>query len=405
MPLKPTEWVRAETVKSREVRYFGPSLNKESGTQTTLQALQQPLPNTQPFASERYRRLPHAINILGLGPVVTSEDQTLSAALQSQDLLATTQTSVGYAYNQSERTGTFLASLSYQGLFPVFDIDFQSGSRSTALYIDRRTPLDSLRSDRWTYNQLSAGIRIPLILTQSKFNQSLNISAYYNLLQIKGYDLPGRYYSEVGDEGSLNAMTYNANYSLLLRQSRRDVAPRWGLSLSTTLRHTPFGGTLSGQQWGTTGSVFVPGFGKHHSIRLRGGYQNQNSIGQNTYRFNGTIFYPRGYDYIGYDKLLTGSVEYRLPLLSPHWTIGRWLYIQRVVGAGFFDSAQGTSVLPTANRQTQTITDRVQSVGFDLQFTFNVMRFRLPFEAGVRSVYNMTTGQWLYEPLVLDIGF
>ena len=200
-------------------------------------------------------------------------------------------------------------------------------------------------------------------------------------------------------------MTYNINYSLLLKQSKRDVAPRWGLAVSTTLRHTPFGGSLSGQQWGNNGSLFLPGLGKHHSLRLRGGYQKQNSVGATTYRFNGTTFYPRGQDYISYDKLLTGSAEYRLPLLSPHWTLGRWLYIQRVVAAGFFDAGQGTSVIPTANRQTQTIQEQFQSIGFDLQFTFNVLRFRLPFEAGVRSVYNVTTGQWFYEPLVLDIGF
>lgn len=405
MPLRPEEWVRAETIKNQPIRYFGPSLTKESGVQASLQALQAPFPTTPLYTAERYRRLPHAINVMGLGPVATSDGQTLTASLQSQDLLSTTQASVGYAYNQAERTGTFLASLSYQGLFPVFDINFQRGTRSTSLYIDRRMPLDSLRSDRWQYNQLSAGVRIPLLLTQSRFSQNLTVSAYYNLLQVKGYDLPGRYYSEVGYAGPLNAMTYNINYALLLRQSKRDVAPRWGLALNTTLRHTPFGGTLNGQQWGASGSLFLPGLGKHHSIRLRGGYQQQNSVGQNTYRFSGTIFYPRGYDYIGYDKLLTGSAEYRLPLLSPHWTLGRWLYIQRVVGAGFIDGAQGNSVLPTANRQTQTISEQLQAVGFDVQFTFNVMRFRLPFEAGFRSIYNRTTGKWLYEPLVLNIGF
>jgi hypothetical protein len=74
--------------------------------------------------------------------------------------------------------------------------------------VDRVIPRDSLRTDRWQYNQLTAGFRLPLRLTQSKYAQNLNVSAYYNYQQVSGYDLPFRFLTEVGRAGSLNALTY-----------------------------------------------------------------------------------------------------------------------------------------------------------------------------------------------------
>ena len=110
-------------------------------------------------------------------------------------------------YNQAERVGALFANLSYQGLYPIIDVSFQRGDRNTALYVDRSAPLYSLRADRWQYNQVTAGFRLPLRLTQSKYAQNLSASAYYNYLQVSGYDLPVRSITEVGSAGSLNALT------------------------------------------------------------------------------------------------------------------------------------------------------------------------------------------------------
>ncbi len=121
--------------------------------------------------------------------------------LSSQDLLSTTQIGVGYTYNQAERAGNAYALLSYQGLYPIIDVSFQRGTRRTSLYVDRIQPLDSLRSDSWQYNQLTAGFRLPLQLTNSKYSQTVNLSAFYSYLQVTGYDLPFRYATEVGIGG------------------------------------------------------------------------------------------------------------------------------------------------------------------------------------------------------------
>jgi outer membrane protein assembly factor BamA len=417
MPLDPATWKAVAPVSPKAgstelVRHFGSQpggllVKKEPGAVEGLLILADSVPTTKSYVPTRFRRLANAINVYSWGPVVGSTGQDLTVGLNSQDLLSTTQLGVGYAYNQAERVGAYFANLSYQGLYPIIDLSFQRGDRNTSLYVDRRTPLDSLRSDRWQYNQLTAGFRLPLRLTQSKYAQSLSVSAYYNYLQVSGYDLPFRSITEVGPAGSLNALTYGFSYSRVLRQSKRDVGPRWGQTISASYRTTPFGGRLNGEQLGVQANVFFPGLGKHHTLWFRGGYQQQ---ARGTYRFSPAVFYPRGQAYVSDDRIVAGSAEYRLPLADMHWSIGRLLYLQRIKAAGFLDGALGRSTveLRDAAGQPRGVTTRSRNyatTGFDVSFVFNVLRLRTPLEAGARTTYNFNTGTWDVDLLVIDIGF
>lgn len=265
-----------------------------------------------------------------------------------------------------------------------------------------------MTNNRWQYNQLTAGLRLPLNFTQSKYSQSASASAYYNYQLVSGYDLPVRSISEVGSAGSLQVMTYGLSYQRLLRQSKRDIGPRLGQALSATYRNTPFGGELQAEQWGIQGNLFLPGAGKHHALRLRAGYQEQS---RGKYRFQPVVFYPRGQDYVSDDRIRAGSATYSLPLADTHWALGRWLYVQRIKAAGFYDFAEGSSTLEVRDARTgrllsyQDRTRRYQTAGLDVSFVFNALRLRTPFEAGFRTIYNVTSGQWLVQPLVIDIGF
>lgn len=413
MPLSPANWKPvAGPVQEMGLRHFGAgpkgSLAKlEPGAAQGRRILLNDSLLTTRYTPTRFRRLANAFNVYGWGPVIASTGQAISIGLESQDLLSTTQISVGYTYNQTERVGNAYALLSYQGLYPIIDLSFQRGTRSTSLYIDRVEPADSLRSDRWQYNQLTAGLRLPLHLTHSKYAQNLSLSAYYNYQHVTGYDLPIRYITETGSSGALQALTYGFSYSRLLRQSKRDVAPRWGQTLSVAYRNTPFGGKLTAEQWSVQGNLFLPGLAKHHSLRFRAGYQQQ---AQGTYRFSPLVFYPRGEVYVSDDKISAGSAEYRLPVADTHWSLGRWLYVQRIKAGGFYDVAQGQSRVEVRDgagslRGYTTRSRTFQTAGLDVSFVFNALRLRNSFEAGVRTIYNRTTGQWLVQPLVIDIGF
>ncbi|MFD1139719.1 hypothetical protein ACFQ4C_01300 [Larkinella insperata] len=398
MPIDPSRWVPAGQVNDQSVRYFGPLIAQEPGAAAVRSALADSLSAPEEYPKSRYSRLLNAVNIYSWGPVVSSDGQSGTVGLQSQDLLSTTQLGVGLGYNQAERTVNYYANASYQGWFPILDVGFERGQRSTSVYVDRRTPLDSLRSDSWNYNQLTAGFRIPLQLTTSKYNQSAYLSAYYNLQQVSGYDLPVRPITEVGFGRVLNGLSYGLSYSRTLKMSKQDVAPRWGQTVSAVWRNTPFGGALRGEVWALQGSVYLPGVGKHHSLRVRAGYQEQM---RGTYRFAAAVFFPRGQPYVSYDQLMTASAEYRLPLLNPHWAVGRWLYIQRVKAAGFYDFAQGESRSPMPGSAGY---NQFYTTGLDVSFVFNVLRLRTPFEAGVRTIYNLKSGEMIVQPLVIGIG-
>ena len=408
LPLDPATWTPVTTQADQTTRYFGPLLNAGNQTLTPIATDSIPaLPTTPP---QRYRRLAHALNVYGWGPAFTSNGQGLTVGIQSQDLLNTTQVSAAYVYNQSEQIGAFGANVSYQGLYPVIDVGFQTGNRRTSVYLDRVLPFDSLRSDVWHYNQLTAGVRLPLVLTQSRFNQSASLSAYYGLLNVTDYDLPGRLLTETGN-GNLHTLTYGAAYSYTLRQSYRDVGPRLGVAFSTSLRHTPLANTateISGLQWGTSVNVYLPGLGKHHSLRLRGAYQYQQGTANvvRPYRFQASVLYPRGAPYVAFDNLTVGGADYRLPLADVHWSLTRLLYVQRIKGNLFTDYAQGNSnVLMSSPRQIVPFTGYDWTVGGDLSFIFNPLRLRTPLEFGVRTIFDVRRQQWLIQPLVLDIGF
>jgi hypothetical protein len=412
MPLDPAAWPPALLTPGQadgSTRYFGPLLNAGAQTLPPIEADSVP-PLAMP-PPERYRRLAHAINPFNWGPTFSSSGQALNVGIQSADLLSTSQLSVGYTYDQSEQVGAFSANLSYQGLYPVFDVGFQTGNRRTSFPISPSTS----QIDTWQYNQLTAGVRLPLVLTQSRFNQSANLFAYYGLLGVRGYDLPGRSLGEVGNNGTLHTMLYGANYSYALRQNRRDVGTRLGVQVATTLRNTPFAtesGQLKGAQWGSTLTAFLPGLGKHHSLRVRGAYQTQwgTTDALRPYRFGASVLYPRGTPYVGFDKLWVFGGDYRFPIADLHLSLTKLIYIQRIKGNLFTDYAYGTSRIPQVDRQNVVraivpFQSYDWTLGGDLSFVFNPLRLRTPLELGIRAGYNIRTQSAFVQPLVIDIGF
>ncbi|GAA3918486.1 hypothetical protein [Hymenobacter algoricola] len=341
------------------------------------------------YPVQRYSPLRHAFNVFSYGLIQSPAGNGLSLGVRSQDLLSTTQAVVGVGYDQTERTANVFGGLSYQGRYPVFDADVAYGGRNVALLTTQ-----GLLRDQWTYTRLSTGLRLPLTFTRSRYLEGLTLGAYYLHEQVQGYDLPVRTITEVGPS-SLNGLQTSLSYARQLKQSARDVAPRWAQTLLVTWRTTPFGAGRDAAQLGAQASLFVPGLGKHQAIRVRGGYQRQQ---QREYRFGSAVSFPRGEGYVSFDRLQTASLDYYLPLAYVHWTLGRVLYIQRLRTTGFVDFAQGENT-----GTGRLATRRYRNVGLDANVLFNVLHLRTPIETGLRYVYNTYTRRYVLEPLVLNI--
>ena len=341
------------------------------------------------YGVRRYVPLAHAFNLFSYGVVQSPTGTAVAVGLRSQDLLNTTQLFAGLGYDQTERTFSGTAAVSYQGRYPVFDADFTYGGRDAAVVYQGQV----LR-DQWQYARLTAGVRLPLNLTHSKYLQGLTVGAYLLHEQVFGYNLPVRKATEVSATRPLNALQTSVSYASQLKRNARDVAPRGGFAVLGTGRITPFGSGLEARQWGTQVSLYLPGLRAHDALRLRAGYQWQNQL---QYQFAPTISIPRGEGYTSFDHLAVLSLDYNLPLAFTHWELGRVLYVQRLRAAAFGDVAQGNDFRGLATRYTY------RNAGVDVLALFNVLRLRTPLEGGVRVTYRGAVGQWLVEPLAFSL--
>ena len=358
------------------------------------------------YGVRRYRPLAHAFRLFSYGVVQSPAGNAVSAGLRSQDFLSTTQVFAGLRYDQTERTVAGTANLSYQGRFPVLDVEATYGGRNAARYFDRAAPLDSLRNSRWQYARLLAGVRIPLVLTRSKYLQALTVGGYYLYERVFNYQPTLRSRGETGLNAPLHAVQTSLSYASQLRQSARDVAPRGGATLLATYRTTPFGTRLQASQVGGQAAVYLPGLARHHALRLRGGFQYQQ---QQQYNFAAAISFPRAEtSYVSFDRLAVGSADYHLPLAFGHWSLGRVLYVQRLRADVFVDLAQGSSVVPLRPPAggppvLTRLYQNYQNYGTDLLVLFNPLHLRTPVEAGVRVAYSNTLRRVVVQALAFNV--
>jgi hypothetical protein len=398
MPLDTTRWVPVPVALKDVPGPYADALTALEPAGAQVAALLERPSTSRPglarlrYDVRRYSPLRHAFNLFSYGVVQSPSSSAVSVGLRSQDLLNTTQVFAGVGYDQTERTFSVIGALSYQAWFPVLDVDVTHGGRDAAILYRGST-----YRDQWQYTRLTAGLRLPLTLTHSKFLQALSVGTYYLHEQVYGYDLPGAgrlKYTEPGANMPLNALQTTLSYVTQLKRSARSVAPKWGGTFLGTWRTTPFGTGLEARQWAAQAGVYLPGLARNHAIRLRAGYQWQDQL---QYQFAPAVSFPRGEGYTSFDRLSVASFDYNLPLAFTHWELGRLLYVQRLRAAVFGDVAQGNNVRGQAGQLSY------RNAGVDALVLFNVLRLRTPLEAGVRVVYRGIEQQWVVEPLAFSI--
>jgi hypothetical protein len=93
------------------------------------------------------------------------------------------------------------------------------------------------------------------------------------------------------DHDQIIAVNYSLIASNKIKTSQRDLFPRWGQQVQLNYNNTPFDDRSNSLFAGQVTMDF-PGFGRHHGLRLYGGYQKKN---ENFYPFSDFIIFPRGY--------------------------------------------------------------------------------------------------------------
>jgi len=347
------------------------------------------------FQTKPYSKL-NLINIYSWGPYVGSSGNKLELSVLSRNITNTLQLGAGYQWDANEKTGTEFIRGSFQGWWPVIDFSAQQGGRQTQIYIDRKQPYDSLRTDQWTQRKFDIGIRLPFNLTHSAFQENVSWSSTFSLFQVDGYDLPKRYRSEAFD-GTYTSMTHALSYNKMLNKSLLDLQSKWGVQLNMYWTGMPFQQSLQGELLAIQAKMYLPGLLNHHGFSVRFGYQKEL---KGNYNFSSPLIFPRGYAYELFEDMTTYALDYRFPIANMDLHLGRYVYFTRLKGNIFADGGRGNY---TSYGQVQS--QDFQSVGFDFSSQFHVMRFSQSFELGLRGVYKSLTGAMEWYPLVLDIGF
>lgn len=386
------------------------------------------------YPSRRYSKWSGIVNPYTWGPYVDNSFGQVDIGLTSQDVLSTTRLSAGYRYDISERTGEVHADVSFQGWYPVINAGIRHGQRE-----DESTLAISSQDRRrvafaWDETGVSGGISIPLLLTRSKYLTTFTISNNVGLTMtsdfrstvatggtiIHGADryVPANdslyyLYSDITDFGQLISNHFSVSYTHALKRSRRDFNPKFGQFLDFESFSTPFGGDYQGWQWTASGTLFFPGFLRHHSLYAFGGYQESlERVELDVYAFRNRLFKPRGYSYPQNTQFYTISGNYAFPLWYPDIAVGPLLNIQRVKLNLFFDYGEGEGQEFYYNFESGRVYaidtgDRYQSAGAELTFDVNFFRTLPQFEVGVRAVKTesnaFTAGGWVYELLIGNI--
>ncbi len=362
MPLNTADWIPTELVKDRTVRYYEPAIEEEQGGD--IYSLDK-IPGEK-YQVNNYSLWKNALNFHSWSLV--GDTLTPGFMIVSQDIMNTTALALGIYYNRNEHELGGEVSLSYAGLYPIIDTYLSRQNRTTIYKFSD----DTKYNDTWTETIVAFGLRLPLTFLHGAYQRQIALSAYIQSTKITGQLIPKEY-------DLSNGVFYPVWYQLSLAQVKQylpsDIKPQFAQVFNFLYRHTPFKSDYRGEQFAAEGVLFFPGLFNHHSIWLKGNYEQENSI---NYRFPSVLDFPRGYRYSYYDHFYLGSINYGLPLLYPEISLGGYFYLKRIKANLFYDHGLG---ITNGDKQLY------QSGGFELLFDHHWLLLPIELEVGWRYSY------------------
>ena len=354
------------------------------------------IPNTQ-HKVKPYRKLTNLFNVHSWAPLyyevdvndVASTELYLGAVLFSQDLLGNLTSSAGYSWRGYH---ALHAGFTYKGLYPVIDFKINYGGQISIYPTPDDTQTFNSQQRNTDYNIRSY---IPFTFTRSRWVTGVTPQI--------GFSYNNRYlYSPVTDnyQYGFSTVSYILQTYHYLKTSMRDLAPRLGVMAQGVFMHTPWNTDQYGYIYYLYGRVWLPGFARHHSLRMTGAWQMQKP---EYYMFGSLLQFPRGYmqsDYIQSrtEKLKIATVDYSMPLCYPDWNLTSLVYLKRLRTNLFCDIGRNEYRF-AENNQIKWRKDDLLSVGVDFFADVNLLQINFPINMGIRIVCVPETGKIYFSPL------
>ncbi|MEP3387396.1 MAG: hypothetical protein ABJO02_04355 [Reichenbachiella sp.] len=281
------------------------------------------------------------------------------------------QLSAGYNFN--EEGAYFGTSLIYSRLFPVISINAKHNFRTS----DFLLPADSLANVDYTETVVGSEITIPLKWLKNNYSTTLEPSVAYDYHITKNI-------SEAGSDFQIDDINYTTlkegiSFSFLRRTARQNLAPRLGVTVSTSYTHNLT--EKSNQKYTGIGKLFLPGIGRNHTLQLTAAYQHEPL--SNVFQEVDLFQYSRGYKRPINDSFLRLSMDYGFTLFYPDLGFFGITYFKRIRANAFFDIGKGTI------DQLDSELD-YNSAGLEIIFD-NTFLNLAPISVGLRGSYLLDT--------------
>lgn len=368
------------------------------------------------YRTRRYRKGPNLVDVHSWMPVAFDPfaavdehrvDVNVGFTLMSQNLLSNTEAFASYGWNRSEGS-LFKMGVRYFGLGVHLGFDASYGGNQLFYSLpSQRDPATGRlvyqsRPAPDKYYSVGLSASLPLYFQRGYHTRQLSVSTGWNYSNGMVADLgkiewDGGHivnYQRIGFRKGLHKLSFGLGWSDQVRMAHRDIAPRWGYTLSTAYTFNPSNHRFS-DLVSLYGQAYLPGAARHNSVKVAmnyqtsiGGYKFPTGYAPLSYR--STRLIPRGFtasDILA-NNYLAFSADYQLPVWYPEGGIGSVIYFKRVRLNAGGDYAQFLDV-----GMTDTERRRIWSVGGDVVVDFNI--FRQPASATSTfklSVYHPSSG-------------
>lgn len=283
---------------------------------------------THPYPITHYSKGFRLFNFHSRRPLINDPDYTFSFI--SDNVLNTMQAEVFFNYNTEEKFKEVGAALLYGQLFPYINAGVSE-------VFDRNS------GDTVTWNEFNAnaGLQVPLQFTSGSSYKNLTFSAGLNSRQVT-YTKQSK---NVFADRQFNNYDLSLLFTIQSQTARQHIYPRLGLTAFT--RYRSIINKYTGNQWLSSGGLYLPGILPIHNLVITGAYQSRDTMQQ--YVFSNSFPFSRGYSNINFPRMWKAGFNYHFPLFCPDWGFANMIYFLRVRANAYYDYSEIKS-LRTGNR-------------------------------------------------------
>ena len=318
------------------------------------------------YASRPYAGLKNLFQVHSINPVIEDEYRG-GLQINSDNLLNTMNVFAGVNYFRDLGRFEYNAGFTYKGFYPILSTTYRNRPRR-AFYSSNK----GVQQGDWRENDVRLAATLPISLNA--------LDHFYNFSFTTATSYTKRYQPENMPNNYITTLKFPLEYSFSfthsIRQSERDIAPKWAQVMRLTYLHQPFDPQLSGDIFSAESFFYFPGFARNHSFLANFSYQRSSGVRKYDQQIN-TVY---GYNNIPALNILKNTLllNYRFPIIFPDAEIGPLAYIRNLRGGVFCHYE---------NLGEDTNLGQPKTFGFELRSSMNLLRYQPVVDVGGRVVF------------------